>query len=208
MATNINTYCPGFEFSDADHPITKNEYVIMVNEIQEELNQLHSTNTITVDGDSATEGGFQIKDSRWPIEYYKTMRHRFHEMHRDGVWTSHPRCVKSEWLEDQTALPCFYHETTFKEKYQFEENDIYSCSPYIEWNRLTEKQLFRKKQRIEKMKEKLVIFNEKEHKKMRHTTYLKAFRGAPAWTIPELNIFRNVFLKHGILTSKGPKKIT
>lgn len=207
MATGINTYCPGFEFSDAGHPISKNEYAIMANEIQDGLNQLHSTNTITVDGDSATEGGFQIKDSRWPIEYYKTMRHRFHEK-SNGSCSYHPRCVKSEWLDDQTILSCFYNETTFIEKYNFEENDIYICPPYVEWHRLTEKQTFTKNQRIQRLKEKLVLLNLKEHKKMRHDTYLKAFHGAPAWTIAELNVFRNVFLKYGILTSKGPKKIT
>lgn len=211
MATEINTYCPGFKFTDADHPITKNEYAIMMNEIQDGLNQLHSTDTITVDGDSSTEGGFNIKDSKWPNNFYKTMRHNFQSIDYNKskrISDIGQHCAKNEWLGDQTILPCFRHEITFKEKYGFEENDKFICSPYINWDDLTEKQLVVKRERIEKLKKKLVTFDEKENKKMRHNTYLKSFYGAPAWTNAELNVFRNIFQKHGILTTKSPNKLT
>ena len=38
------------------------------------------------------------------------------------------------------------------------------------------------------------------------TTFLKAFRGAPAWTIDELNKFKTVFEKYGIHVKKMPSK--
>jgi hypothetical protein len=38
------------------------------------------------------------------------------------------------------------------------------------------------------------------------TTYLKAFHGAPVWTLEELNIIKEVFEEYGFKVTKMPKK--
>jgi hypothetical protein len=47
--------------------------------------------------------------------------------------------------------------------------------------------------------------NERENKKLRHWTFLKARHGAPKWTNDELQIVAQIFNNHGIKTSKLPR---
>ena len=42
---------------------------------------------------------------------------------------------------------------------------------------------------------------------MKGHTFLKAFDGAPSWTLEELNIFKNVFKTFGAICNKMPKKL-
>ena len=44
--------------------------------------------------------------------------------------------------------------------------------------------------------------NTKLLSRLAYSTVLKAFEGAPSWTIEELNTFSSVFAQYGILTSK------
>ncbi len=43
-------------------------------------------------------------------------------------------------------------------------------------------------------------------KKTKNTTTLKAFHGAPAWTIEELTLYKNILEEFGIKISKMPNK--
>jgi len=189
----------GFKFSDANHHITANEYNQMMQEMSTELNTLYSTTTITVIRDGSCEGGFEIRDTRWPRNAYKACRHYFQQ--KCLRENNPPRFYIKDYINDlhadynhlidysgETILRCFRHEITFEEKYGpfgTQEN----------WDRLTDIQKNKKLAMLARI-------NCIELKKMRHTTVLKTDSGAPRWMKAELNIIKNVFIAHGIQVSK------
>jgi hypothetical protein len=188
----------GFTFSDSNHFITANEYGLIMNEIQHELNILYNTNTIKVVYDSVVEGGFEIKDSRW-LNGYKTIRHHFQEFNKRKIkGLDNFKCdndkrnlythfYKPNWIDDNTILHYFHYDITLDDKYSI--NELERMTP------------------LQKIKANLKItqINEKENKKLRHWTFLKAREGSPKWTIDELQIIAHIFNNHGIKTSKLPK---
>ena len=192
----------GFKFSDADHDITANEYNQMMQEMAIQLNDLYSTTTITVKRDDSCEGGFVIRDTRWPRYAYKCCRHNFQrKCLREGYperfyiedYTnelSHDYNHTVDYSGD-TVLRCFRHEITFSEKYGL-------FGTPADWDKLSELQKQKKISALAKT-------NRSELKKMRHETVLKTDKGAPQWNNAELNIIKNVFIAHGIKVSKGPR---
>jgi hypothetical protein len=188
----------GFTFSDANHNITSHEYCLIINEIQHELNILYNTNTINVVCDSAVEGGFEIKDSRW-LNGYKTFRHHFQEFNKRKIkGLNNFKCdndrrklytyfYKEHLFNDYTILHYFHYDITLDDKYSIDELE-----------RMTPLQ---KNKAIMK----IIQINERENKKLRHWTFLKSKGDSPKWTNDELQIIAQIFNNHGIRTSKLPR---
>jgi hypothetical protein len=213
LKMQISTCRPGFEFSDADHDITKKEYMQIMKEIENEFNEYYKTNTISVIQDMSYEGGFEIKDSSWPgrINAYKVFRwlkfqswierkkitgkilEEDERQYMDNIGNGYFN--KEEWENSDVKIPCFKHEISMQNVY-----GNWDWSPVKKWNSMPEAQKLKKLQIIKKI-------NEKEQKKLRHKTWLKAFDGAPKWTKHELDIIKKIFNNHGILTSKVPGKL-
>jgi len=209
----VNTCRPGFDFSDADHDITQKEYMQILKEFENALNEFYKTDTISVIQDSSCEGGFEIKDSCWLgiRNAYKVLRwHKFQPFNErkhitgklleederpysDSIGNGYFN--KEEWENSNTIIHCFKHEISLQNVY-----GNWDWSAVKKWNSMTEAQKFKKLQIIKKI-------NEKEQNKLRHKTWLKAFDGAPKWTKQELDIIKKIFNNHGILTSKGPGKL-
>lgn len=189
----------GFSFSDSNHYITANEYGIIMKEIANYLNNLHKTKTITVVYDSdVIGGGFQIIDSRW-LSGYKTIIHHFQQFsdRKISVLNNfkydnekrllHTHFYKPTWIGDYTILHYFHYDITLDDKYttfQLERmTPLQKCRAIIS----------------------IKAINQKENKKLRHWTFLKARDGSPKWTNDELNVVAYVFNTHGINTSRMPK---
>jgi len=210
----ITTYQLGFYFSDANHNITKKEYVRIMHEIEEKMNLLHSTNTITIHADNSCESGFEIKDSRWPSEYYKTIRHNFkgigpeiHFMNYKNFNCIIEKFNKEEWENNDTIIPQFRSEVSFEELHGFPLSKVVSRKEFKLLNQTEESTGFiimpdsTKNKLIKKLKK----TNEKINKSTRHYTWLKSFHGAPKWSQNELDVIINIFNNHGIITKQLKK---
>lgn len=100
---DINTYCSGFSLI-AFKNISKQTFVEMLNDLQNEFNEYYNTNEYSFNPECISEGGIIFNNFN-NKEKYKTMRLYFEsDRGRENLYGYISNNIKDKWITDESVL--------------------------------------------------------------------------------------------------------
>jgi hypothetical protein len=185
------TYTEGFVMKFTQD-ITKRVYMNILDAISSDLNELYADKkinlSITLLPEPISEGGMKFTGGKFDGEWYKSMRHRVWD--QKYKWPRISVDSAEEWRRSPTEVVCEEHtiEYNLVDDYPPSIQEMFPVSSQGTFTEVKSNLIFSAGCKSE--------------------TYLKAFSGAPVWTLDELRIVKKNFELFGVKVTKMPKKKT